>query len=168
MTTARPLAFGLSAFAGVVGACFAFFSSLDLPTTGRGRASAPRAQGGDARELRPGGELDAIVVGSSIVDFGFSAELFSKLMSAHLGREYRMFNFASGGAEPRTLPALYRFARLAGKPKAVFVLAPAEPKLRNTVYERSPDYTLQNAPVAGPCATSACSSSAASFGARRS
>lgn len=32
------------------------------------------------------GKIDAVVFGSSIVDYGFSAELFSKLMSEYHGK----------------------------------------------------------------------------------
>jgi hypothetical protein len=93
------------------------------------------------------GDVDAIVIGSSIVDFGFSAELLSDLMSKAQGRPYRAFNFATGGAEPRTLPKLYRLARTVSRPKNVFVVVPAEQKLREEIYEGSPDFTLRNAPV---------------------
>lgn len=93
------------------------------------------------------GEVDTLLLGSSIVDFGFSAELFSELMSNHLGHEYRAFNFATGGAEPRTLPILYRLARLVSKPKSVFVIMPAEFKLPEYNDPGSPDYTLYKSPI---------------------
>ena len=99
------------------------------------------------KEFSAAGDVDALVLGSSIVDFGFSAEHFSELMSKHLGHEYRAFNFATGGAEPRTLPKLYRLARTVNKPKNVFVVVPAEQKLAEEIYKGSPDFTLRNAPV---------------------
>ena len=95
------------------------------------------------------GDVDALALGSSIADFGFSAELFSQLMSRHLGRPYRVFNFATGGARPRTLPRLYRLARLVTKPRSVFVLVPPEQKLGEELRQSSPDYALLNAPVGG-------------------
>jgi hypothetical protein len=93
------------------------------------------------------GDVDALILGSSITEFGFSARLFSELMSKQLGRPYRAFNFASGGAEPRTLPKLYRLARTVAKAKTVFVVVPAEPKLSEKIPLSSPDHALMNAPV---------------------
>lgn len=95
------------------------------------------------------GEVDALVLGSSIADFGFSAELFSQLMSKKLGREYRAFNYSTGAAEPRTFLTLYKFARLVSKPKSVFIVAPSEPKLREEDPNGGPDLALYNAPVGG-------------------
>jgi hypothetical protein len=93
------------------------------------------------------GDVDALVVGSSIVDFGFNAELFSELMSKHLGRPYRAFNFATGGAEPNTLPILYKLARMVSKPKAVIVMVPPEPYLPDS-YVPAPNAALAGAPIA--------------------
>lgn len=99
------------------------------------------------------GPVDALVLGSSIGDFGFSTETFARTMSAGLGREYRAFNFSTGAAEPVTFPKLYRLARTVSKPRAVLIIAPPEPKRRNVVPPRSPDYILERAPI-GPALSS--------------
>jgi hypothetical protein len=93
------------------------------------------------------GGVDALVVGSSIADFGFSTALFSELKTQSEGRPYRAFNFATGGAELRTLPKMYRIARTVAVPKAVFVVAPAQQKLGEEMARQGPDYALSNAPV---------------------
>lgn len=95
------------------------------------------------------GKIDAVVFGSSIVDYGFSAELFSKLMSEYHGKQYNVFNFATGGAEPRTLPVLYKVMRESVKslPKDIYIIMPAEKKLDEENHKNSPDYTLNKAPV---------------------
>lgn len=98
-------------------------------------------------EFSRAGKVDAIILGSSIVDFGFSAELFSHLMSEKLGRPYRAYNFSTGGAEVRTLPILYRFIRLAVKPKEIIVVVPPAARLSEETTPRYPDYTLTQAPV---------------------
>lgn len=93
------------------------------------------------------GPVDAIVFGSSIADFGFSAERYSKLMSEELGQPYRVFNFSTGGAELSTIPALYRIARTVVKPKAIFLTIPVQFKRSEELFKNSPDYILANAPV---------------------
>lgn len=94
------------------------------------------------------GQVDAIVLGSSIADFGFSAEMYSSLMSKELGRKYRAFNFSSGGAELRTLPYLYRFMRTVALPKELILVIPAQQKIAEEIARLSPDFTLLNSPVA--------------------
>ena len=94
------------------------------------------------------GPVDAVIVGSSIADFGFSAELYSSLMSKELGRKYRAFNFSTGGAELRTLPYLYRFMRTVALPKELILVVPAQQKIPEYLSKMSPDYTLLNSPVA--------------------
>ncbi len=98
-------------------------------------------------EFSGAGEVDALLFGSSIVDFGFSAELFSELMTQELGREYRAFNFSTGAAEVRTFPRLYRLARTVSRPRSVFVVVPWTRKLHEELHPRGPDYALTHAPV---------------------
>jgi hypothetical protein len=98
-------------------------------------------------EFAKGGQVDAIALGSSICDFGFSAELYSKLMSEKLGRPYRVFNFSTGGAELITMPFLYRIARTAVKPKAIFLTIPVQFKRSEDILPNNPDYILSHAPI---------------------
>ncbi len=95
------------------------------------------------------GKIDAVVFGSSIVDYGFSAELFSKLMSEYHGKKYNVFNFSTGAAEPRTLPILYKIMRESVDkiPEDIYVIMPVEPKLSEELALLSPDYTLNKSPV---------------------
>jgi len=93
------------------------------------------------------GPVDAIVFGSSISDFGFSAELYSKLMSEKLGHPYRVFNFSTGSAELVTTPALYRIARTVVRPKAIFLISPAEVKRPEEISPNSADYKLSHSPI---------------------
>ena len=95
------------------------------------------------------GKIDAVVLGSSIVDHGFSAKLFSTLMTNYKGEQYNVFNFATGGAEPRTLPILYKIMRESVNkiPKDIYIIMPAEMKLPEDNHKDSPDYILNKAPV---------------------
>jgi len=155
---ARPLRMGKGVLALVAAACFAAVAAIGyaiisiVPLPGYAAWTGVRPLESKLARLETfcaAGDVDALAFGSSIVDFGFSAETFSTLMTRRLGRPYRVFNFATGGAEPRTLPKLYRFARTACKPKAVFVIAPAEQRLREELAKGSPDHALEAAPV-GP------------------
>jgi hypothetical protein len=141
------LCFAVS-FAAVVGAaCFAL-GRLDAPDPGSWTGIRPLERKlQQLQAFADRGPVDALVLGSSIADYGFSAELFSKLMSRHLGREYRAYNFAIGGTEPRTLPKLYRLARTVARPRSVFVVAPPERTLGSEIRAPSPDFTLAHAPV---------------------
>lgn len=98
-------------------------------------------------EFAKEGPVDALVFGSSIADFGFSAELYSKLMSEKLGRPYRVFNFASGGVNLTTISDLYSIARTVVKPKAIFLASSAQPKRSEELLHHSPDYILNHAPI---------------------
>ncbi len=91
--------------------------------------------------------LDALVLGSSIADFGFNAEHYSALLSAKLGRDYTAFNFGSGATEFVTMPKLYRLARMVARPKQLLLVVPGEIKRPDTIGSRSPDYILERAPV---------------------
>lgn len=137
-------------FSSVLSISWLFLSRYEMPKYGTWTGIRPLEDKLALLEkFSSAGEVDALVLGSSIADFGFSAELFSQLMSNKLGREYRAFNFATGAAEPRTCLTLYRFARLVSKPKNVFVVIPSEPKLREEDPNGGPDLILHNAPVGG-------------------
>src|SRR6185436_15592920 len=84
------------------------------------------------------GPVDAVVVGSSVADYGFSAERFGQAMSARLGREYRAFNFSTGAAEASTFPKLYRLIRTVARPRTLIVVSPPGIK-RGDDRTRSPD-----------------------------
>ena len=146
----RPAAYALAAalpFFAIVVACLTYVSRMDLPQYGVWTAIRPLETKIDLLErFAAKGEVDAVVFGSSIVDFGFSAELFSRLMTRHLGREYRAFNFATGGAEIHTLPLLYRIAHLVSRPKAIIVMMPPEPRLGEN-YIAAPNRVLDAAPI---------------------
>jgi len=144
---ASALCFAVS-FAAVLGATCLALARVDAPDPGSWTGIRPLERKLDALEsFAQKGPVDALVMGSSIADYGFSAEVFSKLMSRHLGREYRAFNFAIGGTEPRTLPKLYRLARTVARPREVFVVAPPEQVLGDEIRAPSPDFALAHAPV---------------------
>ncbi len=93
------------------------------------------------------GSPDALVLGSSIVDFGFNAEFFSKLVSEKRGVEYRAFNFSTGATEIVTMPKLYRLARTVSQPRELIIIMPTEIKRPNLTPPRSPDYIMERAPI---------------------
>jgi hypothetical protein len=93
------------------------------------------------------GRVDAIIVGSSISDFGLSAKLLSQQMTASTGAPYRVFNLSTGGSELVTMLTLYRLARTAANPRTLLLSAPFEIKRSNTITPDSPDYTLRRAPI---------------------
>jgi hypothetical protein len=93
------------------------------------------------------GPVDAVVLGSSIADTGFSAERFSELMSAELARPYRVFNFSTGGAEVASLPNLYRLMRTAASPRTVMIVMPAGIRRGEGLLPHMPDSALEQAPV---------------------
>lgn len=93
------------------------------------------------------GEVDAVVLGSSIADFGFSAEQYSNLMTNHRGRSWRAFNFSTGGAELSTLPVLYRILLTITKPKEIILVFPSQWKRPSKLYSYSPDYILKTASI---------------------
>jgi hypothetical protein len=91
--------------------------------------------------------LDALVLGSSISDFGIDAKLLSEQMTAATGTPYRVFNFSSGGTELMTTPTLYRLARTVAKPRTLLLTVPEEIRRPDTIGPSSPDYTLRRAPI---------------------
>jgi hypothetical protein len=134
-------------FVAIAAACLTFIARMDAPQYGVWTGIRPLETKIDMLEkFAAQGDVDALVVGSSIVDFGFNAELFSQLMSEHLGRPYRAFNFATGGAEPNSLPILYRLARMVSKPRTVIVMVPPEPWLPDS-YVPAPNAALSGAPI---------------------
>src|SRR6266540_1722607 len=99
------------------------------------------------RDFAQQGEVDALILSSSIGDYGVSAEVLSRELST-ARKTYRVFNFSTGGAEAATFPMLYRLARLVSKPREVWIAYPVEHNLGNGVRKNSPDETLLRAPVA--------------------
>ena len=93
------------------------------------------------------GRVDALVLGSSISDFGIDAELLSERMTAANGTPYRVFNFSTGGTEPVTFPTLYRLARTVSKPRTLLLAVPYEIKRSDAIEVESPDHTLRRAPI---------------------
>lgn len=93
------------------------------------------------------GRVDALILGSSISDFGINAKLLSERITAATGKQYRAFNFSTGGTELSTLPTLYRMARTVSKPRTLLVTVPYEIKRSDITSPASPDYTLQRAPI---------------------
>jgi hypothetical protein len=135
-------------FAAVLVSGYVVSSQFGLPTYGAWTGIQPlETKLVMLEDFARKGDVDALILGSSIADFGFNARLFSELMTTELGREYRAFNFATGGAEPRTLPKLYRLARSVMKPKNVVIIVPVEMRLSEELQPNSPDETLKNAPV---------------------
>ena len=91
--------------------------------------------------------VDAVILGSSISDFGFSAKVLSDRMTAANGSRYRAFNFSSGATQIVTMPKLYRLLRTVAKPRTLFLVVPAELKRGNVIPPRSPDYIMERAPI---------------------
>jgi hypothetical protein len=96
------------------------------------------------REFAREGEVDALILSSSMGDLGISAEVLSREISAGLGRSFRVFNFSMGGADFTTYPLLYRLARLACKPKQIWIVTPVS---TNPVQKDSLDEKLLAGPV---------------------
>jgi hypothetical protein len=92
------------------------------------------------------GEVDALILSSSIGDYGLSAEVLSRELSAP-GKPFRVFNFSTGGASAPTYPMLYRLARLVARPKQIWIVYPVEPNMGDEVRKGSPDYSMLQAPL---------------------
>lgn len=121
---------------------------VDLPNYGTWTGIRPLETKLDLLEtFAKQGPVDAIVLGSSVVDFGFSAEEYSRLMSEKLGRPYRVFNFATGGAGISTFPDLYRIARTVSKPKEIWIASSTQRKNPEGIEKHTPDYLLNSAPI---------------------
>jgi len=94
------------------------------------------------------GPVDAVLLGSSIVDFGVSAEALSDEVSRQSGKPYRVFNFSTGAATLKTFPVLYRLVRTTTKPKALFLIIPVEPDRGNVPSPRTPEAIMLRSPIA--------------------
>jgi hypothetical protein len=94
------------------------------------------------------GPVDAVLLGSSIVDFGVSAEALSDEVSRQSGKSYRAFNFSTGAATLRTFPLLYRLVRTTTKPKVLFLIIPAEPDRGDVLSPKSPEAIMLQSPIA--------------------
>jgi len=101
------------------------------------------------REFASHGPVDAVIIGASVSDHGLSAETLSWHLSAAYGRNFRVFNLSTGGAETTTLLILYRLAHLLAQPKQIWIAFPAEPNIGDSIDEKSPDYALSHSPI-GP------------------
>lgn len=94
------------------------------------------------------GPVDAVLMGSSIVDFGVSAESLSEELTQHSGKACRVFNFSTGAATLRTFPLLYQLLRTTATPKALFLLVPVERDREDVVSPRRPEQILLRSPIA--------------------
>ena len=125
---AAPVAF-VAAFAAIVFAANFFTArgvhwSLDLPHAQWSGVLEIEIKLKLLEQFAREGPVDAIVVSSSLGDYGISAQTLTGELSRRYGRPFRVFNFSTGGADIPTYPMLYRLARLAAKPKEVWVAAP--------------------------------------------
>ncbi|HET7731202.1 MAG TPA: hypothetical protein VFK48_14325 [Usitatibacter sp.] len=98
------------------------------------------------REFAAAGEVDALILSSSMGDLGISAEVLTRELTAHLGRPFRVFNFSMGGADLTTYPELYRLARLAARPREVWIVQPVS-NPGDKIREGSLDEKLLKGPV---------------------
>lgn len=126
-------------------------SRLDLPDYGTWTGIRPLDE--KLRRLEAfgrAGEVDALVLGSSVADFGLCTERLSERLSSASGRPYRCFNFSTGAAEVASFPLLYRLARTVAKPRLLLLVLPAsarrEDRPREEIKE-TPEYFLARAPV---------------------
>lgn len=76
------------------------------------------------REFAREGDVDVLVLSSSMGDYGISAETLTREISAAKGRPFRVFNFSMGGADLTSYPLLYRLARMVARPKEIWVASP--------------------------------------------
>jgi hypothetical protein len=126
--------------------------ALDLPDYGAWTGIRPLEQ--KLRMLAAfaaAGEVDAVVLGSSVSDFGFSAQRLSQRLSRELGRPYRAFNFSTGAAEVADYPELYRLVRTVARPRSVVMIVCAATGPRSdqprTEIPQTPVYYLSRAPA---------------------
>lgn len=76
------------------------------------------------RDFASEGDVDVLILSSSMGDHGISASVLSRDISAGLGRPFRVFNFSMGGADFTSYPMLYRFASLIARPKEIWIVTP--------------------------------------------
>jgi hypothetical protein len=99
------------------------------------------------RDFARAGPVDALVLGSSMADMGVCAQVLGQELSAHLGRPYRVFNFAMGGADLTTYANLYRLARVVAQPREIWIVSPVSgPAL--VIEPGSLDHQLERGPLA--------------------
>ena len=122
--------------------------SLDLPSYGTWTGIRPLEEKlQKLEEFARKGDIDAIVLGPSISDFGFSAEYYSQRMSEKLKLPYRMFNFSTGAAELSFMPSLYRLAHTVARPKAIFISTPVQGKRDEVLSPVYPDFIARRSPI---------------------
>lgn len=93
------------------------------------------------------GPVDALILGSAIGDFGFSARRFSEIMSEAQGRPYRAFNVSTGATELVTTLKIYRLARTTVVPRTLVIVSAYAPIRSNVIPPRSPGYIMARAPI---------------------
>lgn len=99
-------------------------------------------------EFASKGDVDAVIIGSFISDFGFSAERFSELMSEKNGKPYRVFNFSIGGAELPTIYKILNFILCVKKPKELYLVNPLGKEVEGGEFNvNSPDFILKTSPA---------------------
>jgi hypothetical protein len=98
------------------------------------------------RDFASEGEVDALILSSSMGDLGISAETLTRDLSAARGRSFRVFNFSMGGADISSYPLLYRYARVIAKPKEIWVASPLSLSLP-TLEKGSLDAQLLRGPL---------------------
>jgi len=76
------------------------------------------------RDFAREGDVDVLILSSSMGDYGISAETLTREISAAKGRPFRVFNFSMGGADLTSYPLLYRFARVVARPKEIWIVSP--------------------------------------------
>jgi hypothetical protein len=144
---ARPVAFALPIIA-ILLAANALIGRAQLPNYATWTGIRPLEEKlALLQAASANGSPDALILGSSISDFGFNAEFFSSLVSERRGVDYRAFNFSTGATEIVTMPKLYRLARTVAKPRDLILIIPTEIKRPNLVPPRSPDYIMERAPI---------------------
>lgn len=95
---------------------------LSLPTYGVWTGNIPLENKlKSLREFSKNGSVDAIVMGSSIADTGFSSESFSEELVRLTGKEVRVFNMSTGAGDWQMFPILYKLVRLYANPKQIYI-----------------------------------------------
>jgi len=125
---------------------------LDLPDYGAWTGIRPLEQKlRMLSDFAEAGPVDAVVLGSSVGDFGFSAERLSEIVSRERGRPYRAFNFSTGAAEVADYPELYRLVRTVARPRSVILIVCSAHGARSDQprieVPQTPVYYLARAPV---------------------
>jgi hypothetical protein len=93
------------------------------------------------------GPVDAVAFGSSIADQGFSAKAFSAAMSDGLGRQYRVFNFGTGGADLDAIRMLLPLVQTVVSPKTVILVGSPDFRGSENIVVSSPSWVMSRAPI---------------------